>query len=107
VWGCNVVKEHEVVIEKLCTIAKPKKLILYGSKIDVATGDVKDIDVCLVVETENKAELERELYLAIDSDVSFDIIIYTPSEWEVLITDAQSFAHRILEKGTVIYECQA
>lgn len=100
-------KKHQEVIEKLCSIAKPEKLILYGSKMDVATGNVKDIDVCLVVETENKAELERELYLSIDSDVSFDIIIYTPFEWEVLITDKQSFAHRILEKGTVIYECQA
>lgn len=100
-------KEHDVIIEKLCSLAKPEKLILYGSKIDVATGRVKDIDVCLVVETENKTELERELYLAIDSDVSFDIIIYTPFEWEVLIADTQSFAHRILEKGTVIYECQA
>ena len=87
--------------------SKAQKLFFTAQRLDVATGDVKDIDVCLVVETENKAELERELYLAIDSDVSFDIIIYTPSEWEVLIPDAQSFAHRILEKGTVIYECQA
>ncbi|NLM61382.1 MAG: nucleotidyltransferase domain-containing protein [Clostridiales bacterium] len=100
-------QEYEKVLEQLIRMVQPEKLILYGTKRDVATGTVKDIDVCLVAETPDKSTLERELYLSIDSDVSFDIIIYRPVEWETLIEDHQSFAHRILEKGTVVYERQA
>ncbi len=99
-------QEYEKILEQLIGIAKPDKLILYGTKRDVATGVVKDIDVCLVAETADKSALERELYLSVDSDISFDIIIYRPVEWETLTADQQSFAHRILEKGTVVYERQ-
>ncbi len=97
-------QEYEKILEELRAIVNPEKMILYGTKKDVATGTVNDIDVCLVVNTGDKTSLERDLYLSIDSDVSFDLIIYTPEEWDILIADSQSFAHRILEKGTVVYE---
>lgn len=95
---------YEKVLEQLRELIDPRKIILYGTKKDVATGTVNDIDICLVVVTKDKASLERELYLAIDSEISFDLILYTPEEWETLTADRQSFAHRIMEKGTVVYE---
>lgn len=100
-------QDYEKILDQLIRMVRPEKLILYGTKRDVATGEVRDIDVCIVAETEDKSALERELYLSVDSEVSFDIIVYRPIEWETLITDRQSFAHRILEKGTVVYERQA
>jgi predicted nucleotidyltransferase len=97
-------EEYEKVLEQLREMIGPRKIILYGTKRDLATGAVNDIDVCLVVNTEDKTALEHELYLAVDSEISFDLIIYTPEEWETLTADHQSFAHRILQKGTVVYE---
>ncbi len=97
-------EEYQRIIEEVRSIVNPDMLVLYGTKRDIATGNVKDIDLSIVAEVSDKTTLEHDLYLAIASDVSFDIIVYTPAEWDTLTSDPQSFAHRILQKGTVVYE---
>lgn len=97
-------EEHLRILAEIKARVNPKLMVLFGTKKNMVTDKVRDIDVCIVTETEDKTRLEHDLYLAIDSEVSFDILIYTPEEWDVLVSDPQSYAHRILEKGTVVYE---
>lgn len=92
------------IVDNVLRIIPAELIVLYGSKRDVVSGSIKDIDICIVAETDDKTELENRLYLSVESEISFDLKVYTPDEWEQLITDRQSFAHRILEKGKVIYE---
>ena len=92
------------IVEGIRSIADPEIILMYGRKRDVSSGQVNDVDLCVVAATDNKDTLQNQIYLLIDSDISFDIIIYTPEEWDTLSVDTQSFAHRIEEKGIRIYE---
>ena len=99
----NELEAVEHIVRQIVPIANPKLIILYGCKRSLS-GAVNDADLCIVASIGNKSELEREIYLSVHSDISFDIILYTPEEWETLTADTQSFAHRILEKGIQAYE---
>jgi hypothetical protein len=55
------------------------------------------------METEEKAEAEKRIYLDIDSDIPFDVLVYTPREWESLMLQKHSFAKRITQEGTYVY----
>ncbi|HHY51830.1 MAG TPA: nucleotidyltransferase domain-containing protein, partial [Clostridiales bacterium] len=33
----------------------------------------------------------------------FDVLLYTPREWEQLTADASTFASRIIQEGTIVY----
>lgn len=74
-------------------------MIVYGLKREGAGDRVRDVNVCVVCECEDKRMLERRLYLDIESEISFDVILYTPDEWAALLDDPQSYASRIAEKG--------
>jgi hypothetical protein len=95
--------EIERIRDEIVSLCKPVKIILYGKKHSVSTGFVKDISLCVILKNGDKAVTEKQIYMTIDSDVSFTVLLYTQLEWDRLITDEQSYAHRISEKGTVIY----
>lgn len=46
----------------------------------------------------------QRLYLAIDSNVSINLTLYTHDEWTVLLEDPSSYAAWIGRRGRVIYE---
>ncbi|MDR1117006.1 MAG: nucleotidyltransferase domain-containing protein [Oscillospiraceae bacterium] len=100
----NLKNPVELITREITKLTNAEKIILFGSKKDVVSGQIKDIDICVVCEAPDKSGLENTLYLTIDSEISFDIIIYTPDEWTALTADRQSFAYRILEKGILVYE---
>jgi hypothetical protein len=93
-------------IKKVCDeiISKfsPEKIILFSSKIK-NSGETGSFKICIIKETANKNEMEKQIYLQIVSEIPFDILIYTPQEWDKHTADVHSFAYSISKKGTVIY----
>ena len=43
--------------------------------------------------------MENKLYLNIDSELPFDILVYNQAEWDNLLKDEMSFASRINSLG--------
>ena len=43
------------------------------------------------------------LYTSIDSDLPYDVLVYTREEWDRLAEDSASFAARIRRTGRVLY----
>lgn len=97
-------EELERIENEILRLCRPQKMILFGQKKFVSTDRVRDVDICLVMDTRDKLAAEKKIYLGIDSDISFDLVIYTPAEWEEMLREPQSFASRILEKGTCIWD---
>ena len=81
----------------------PDKVILFSIKHSVS-GKTRSFKVCVIMRTDEKAGMEKRIYLDVDSDIPFDVLLYTPEEWEKLISQKDSFARSITEEGTVIYE---
>jgi acid stress-induced BolA-like protein IbaG/YrbA len=92
----------KLVCDKIVSKFSPDKIILFSSKVN-CSGETNSFKICIVKETDNKDELEKQIYLEIESEIQFDILIYTPNEWEKHSTNKHSFAYSICKKGTLIY----
>ena len=81
-----------------------KKAILFGS---LARGDVagsSDIDLILIKPTTKKfSDRLEEALVMLDPQVSLDVLVYTPAEFEELL-ETTSFLQDAVREGRVIYE---
>ncbi len=92
------------ILNAILKICDPVSVIMYGEKKDVSSNMVKSVDLCLIVEDYPKDELLKKIYVEVESDIPYNILIYTANEWEEMTGDPLTYASRIQEKGTVIYE---
>lgn len=91
------------VCEQIIRMIAPDKIILFSQKFNVK-NEILSFKLCIILETHNKNEDEKRIYLQTDSDMPFDVVIYTPNEWLDHCESKGSFAHRLKYKGTVVYE---
>lgn len=90
------------VVDEIVRLLRPDRVYLYNQKFSV-TGDTTSFKVCVIADLADKDAAEREIYLGIDSDVPFDVILYTPKEWSQLCRNPDSFARKIYLTGTVVH----
>ena len=86
------------VVDSIRNIADVKKVILFHKKHSVS-GKLSGFKICAVIETLDKKALEKKIYRDIDSEIPFDVVIYTPDEWEDLSQENGTFAHKITMTG--------
>ncbi len=94
------------MVEKMCRVGSPEKIILFGSR---ARGDCKadsDIDL-LVVENSDLPRYKRSARYrkaVVGLFVAKDIVVWSPeeiAEWESV---PNAFVTTILREGKVLYE---
>lgn len=90
------------VTRQIIPMFDPKKIYLYNRKVS-PNGAVVSFKLCIVAAVEDKLDAERRIYRNIDSEVPFDVLIYTPEEWDSLCRDIHAFAKRIEQTGMVLY----
>jgi hypothetical protein len=96
--------EVEHILSAILKICDPVAVIMYGKKYDVSSDKIKSADFCLIIDSLPKDELLKRIYVEVESDIPYNVLIYTADEWEEMTGDPLSYASRISEKGTVIYE---
>ena len=98
-------KEITDICDGLTRLFDVEKLIVFGVKRSESTKNITDLDICVIADYDyNKNDFLKRAYLEIDSDIPFDIFLYTPTEWNNLIKKSESFASRIDRKGCIVYE---
>jgi len=92
------------IVGKIVGKYSPEKVILFGSVARRMHTNESDIDLCVVLECEDKRQCEMDMRLDLaDCGKALDIIVYTPSSWEKYSKIKGSFANMILEEGEVLY----
>jgi len=91
------------ITEQIVTQYSPNKIMLFGSQAKGRATAKSDIDLCVVVDTQNKRRLIADMYYTLESEKPVDILIYTPNEWEECVDDTTSFAYKIKEEGVALY----
>ena len=88
-------------IQKNCT---PLNIILVSNKINTS-GDVVSLKLAIIVDdnTASISELECQLYMKVDSEIPYDLVLYKQSEWDSLRTEIGTFAWKIYNTGVYIY----
>ncbi|MGN1480895.1 hypothetical protein [Porcipelethomonas sp.] len=80
------------------------RIYLISNKINT-DGELTSFKLALIVDDQvkNSSELECRLYLNIDCELPFDIVIYREEEFDSLKNEIGTFAWKINNSGTVLY----
>lgn len=83
----------------------PVKIILFGSWCKEEEDKYSDVDIIVIYETKKRfLDRLKELYLIWDIPIAFDILAYTPEEFDNMLKEKNPFIERINREGEVIYE---
>jgi len=101
----ELIKEVSSICNELLALFDIEKMIVFGIKRKENDLSVTDVDIAVISNVLScKNDWLKKAYLEIDSDIPFDLFLYTPEEWDISVRDSASFASRILRKGCVVYE---
>lgn len=90
--------------DEILDICNPKKIIIFSKKYNMAQ-ELTAFKLCVIVpDSIDTSELECRIYLELDCENPFNVILYNISEWERICVDNGSFANSIIRNGVVIYE---
>lgn len=97
-------KSEEVaqVVDGIVRLLNPQQIYLYNQRISFQ-GETTGFKLCIIAPFINKIIAERDIYLHVDSEIPFDVILYTPAEWKQLCDSPDSFASKICLTGMVVY----
>ena len=83
----------------------PVKIILFGSWCRDKEDKYSDVDIIVIYETKKRfLDRLKELYLMWDIPIAFDILAYTPEEFEKMLKEKNPFINKINREGEVVYE---
>ena len=92
----------------------PAKVILFGSSAREQSAEVDDLDLLVVVKSEQLPQTYREktaIYLpvaqalrAIRQRISLDLIVHTQAMHDRFVRLNSQFARRVLQEGKVLWE---
>jgi hypothetical protein len=82
----------------------PKEIVLISKKIN-NHGELTSFKIALLVDDDisSISELECKIYIDVDSEIPYDIVIYRTSEWLYLKEDTSTFAYKIYSQGVWLY----
>jgi predicted nucleotidyltransferase len=92
-------------ILKLLEKYSPEKVILFGSHAEASCDSYSDIDLLIVKETEELfLDRIKEVVKIIKPKFPIDILVYTPDEFQRMLSEGNPFLEHVLQQGKVIYE---
>jgi len=97
-------QELDSIKEQIVSNYQPDKIILFGSLARGVVHKNSDIDLCVIKDTIDKRKLQRDISMHVDSNKPFDIIVYTPKEWDDLSLDKSRIAYIVSKEGKTIYD---
>jgi len=93
----------ESIVKQIESGFHPNKILLFGSYAKGVHHKDSDVDLCVVMETEDKRETLSNMYCDIKANLPIDFILYTPLEWDECVQDPYSLASYISKEGVVLY----
>lgn len=93
---------------------EPYKIILFGSYANGTYTEDSDIDILVVLNSDTISQnyeekmrnrlLVRQRISDISKKVPIDLLVYTKKEYEIIMSNRNSFFDEIAKQGKVLYE---
>jgi predicted nucleotidyltransferase len=92
------------IVERLKPLG-PRMIMLFGSRAQGRPVPDSDYDLMVVVDVSDRTHFRHvPVRLALgDLPAAFDIVVYTPNEWEAWQHHPLGLANHIRETGRVLY----
>lgn len=91
--------EIEKIKNQLLEKYHPEDIILFGSCAKGRVTRKSDIDLCVIMDTDDRRKLLQEMLLELDYVLDLDIVIITPQMWETTKDNKATFANIINRTG--------
>jgi len=83
----------------------PEKVILFGSHARESHDQYSDVDLIIIKKTKKRfLDRIKEVLLIIKPHYPIDILVYTPEEFERMVSQGNPFLEHVLKEVKVIYE---
>jgi len=91
------------VVEDVAKCCSPVCIYLATKKQNIK-GELTAFKLLVVVnDVKNVTKIESDIYMSVDCEIPYDVIVYNNSVWENLIDDYGTFAHTVWENGDRLY----
>ncbi|MBR4949276.1 MAG: hypothetical protein IKZ25_00710 [Clostridia bacterium] len=91
------------IAEKIANQFSVDFIYLYNRKTRVSDDKLKEFNIAVVIKEGNSKKTEKDIYLEVSSEIPFVCLCYNKEEWNNLLSDENSFVHRISKRGQLIY----
>jgi hypothetical protein len=88
--------------DDIIRLAAPESIRLFNQKT-APDGSLSSVKLCVVIPGGDPQETERRLYMDLDCDIPFDVLVYSREGWDRRTKEPGSFASRIQKTGSVLY----
>jgi predicted nucleotidyltransferase len=95
----------ETLVRRIVEVARPDRIVLFGSAARGEMGPDSDLDVLVVKSgVEHRRRLAQDIYMNLSGvGVGVDIIVLTPEDIEAQKDSVGSIVGPALDEGRVIY----
>ena len=102
--------EYDEKITRLCEqiaeLVRPVRIIIFSVK-NTPAGELISFKLCVIVREHDCGKVEQKIYLTLECEVPFDVLVYSTDQWSAGMEDPDSFAYRgIMNGGVVLYESE-
>ena len=93
-------------MKKLIKAYDPERIILFGSCARGEPKIITTIDLMVIAESKERfiERIRRALEICKGGPPSFEVIVYTPKEFDHLWQQGEGFLEDALEEGVVLYD---
>lgn len=91
------------LVDEIVRKYKPAKIYLISHKQNLS-GVITSFKLCVVCDVADGNALEHDMYLTLESELPFDVVVYTIAEWGQMSASEHSFAAKIIDTGIILYE---
>lgn len=98
-------KTLQAIVQRIVAVAKPEKIIMFGSAARGEMGPHSDVDLLVVKRGEyHRGHLTEEIYMnLIGVGQAVDVIVVTPAEVEKYKDSAALVIYPAVREGKVVY----
>ena len=98
-------RDIQKIVQQIVDHFHPQKVILFGSYAHGTPTADSDVDLLVVMETEEPSlHAAARIAAAVDHPCALDILVRSPSDLEASLARKGVFATEVLTTGIVLYE---
>ena len=95
-------KVIEETVDQIVKLFSPSRVIEYNTKYDM-NGKLLSFKLCIVGKIQDKKKMLTRIFDEVDSEIPYDILLYTDEQFEELKDSSDAFASRVNQKGRLRY----
>jgi predicted nucleotidyltransferase len=93
------------LVPRIVEALHPRTIILFGSASRGNAGEMSDMDLCIIADTEqrffDRVSAVQHLY---QGKRELQALVYTPEEWQQMLDEGREFIRTIASEGRILYE---